>query len=200
MPRFQLAHPYKMSEVESNMRIARYAGYGTGRPNVSDWCRKLKREARYDIGIIPGSKAGIWIRKRYPGMAVVARTLAEEGARIAVIGRPDDGVDSIPGEKLDTSDIARLPDALASCRILIGTDSGAAHVGSSLGIPLLMLVTSTCPVKATPIGPHKIMRLNLPCSPCQSTTAWQACTNWKCQKMDPENVAAEARAMIMEAK
>ena len=200
LPRFQLVHPYKMSEVESNLRIASYAGHMGGRPDVSNWCRKLKREPRYDIGIIPGSKAGVWIRKRYPGMAAVARLLGAEGARIAVIGTAADEVNQIPGTKLDTTDITRLPEALASCRILIGTDSGASHVGSSLGIPLLMLVTATCPRKATPIGPHRIMRIDMPCSPCQSTPGWLACKNWRCQEIDPEQVVAQAKAMIKETE
>jgi ADP-heptose:LPS heptosyltransferase len=199
-PRFQVGYPYRMSEAESNLRIAEHFGYPDQMPDVSEWCRDLDRSRRWDVGIVPGSKGGIWMRKRYAGMSAVAQHFLNEGAKVAVFGLDGDGVETIPGERINTKDIATLPDALAGCRLIIGTDSGAAHLASSLGVPVVMVFTATSPTKGRPIGPHIIVRKDLACSPCQSTMNWQRCGDWRCGAIEPSGVIKAAEDLIAEVR
>jgi hypothetical protein len=197
--RFQIGYPYTMSETDSNMRIARSMGWTGPRPDVSAWCKSLNRTKKYDFGFIPGTKGGEWIRKRYPQMKKVAKILKDEGARTAVIGIEQDGIREIQSDVILASDnISLLPEALVSCRVIIANDGGLAHVASSLGIPTLMIFTSTSPLKGEPIGPHRIVRREMSCSPCVSTPQWHHCRDWKCQGIEPETIVAIARKMRKE--
>jgi ADP-heptose:LPS heptosyltransferase len=193
-PRVQVGYPYRISETESNLNLARHFGYADGMPDVSEWCKDLDRSRRWDIGIVPGCKGGVWLRKRYAGMSAVAEHFLNEGARVAVFGLESDGVEAIPGEWIDTRDIVTLPDKLAGCRLIIGTDSGVSHLASSLGIPVVMIFTATSAVKGKPIGPHMIVRKDLICSPCQSAMQWQRCGDWRCGSIDPSIVIKAAES------
>lgn len=181
--RYQLPFPYTMPEWESNLQIA-----GAGVRDVSDWCAGVEHSDKYDIGIVPGSKGGVWLRKRWPGMAALARHYIDQGKRVAVFGLDSDGVQEIPGEHIETSNIATLPDALAQCRVIVGTDSGVSHLASSLGIPVVMVFTATSEIKGQPIGPHRVAKLNILCRPCQTTPRYQDCQDWKCREIEINSV------------
>jgi ADP-heptose:LPS heptosyltransferase len=184
---------------QSNMRIAHGFGYSDTAPDVSDWCRDLDRSKRWDFGIVPGCKAGIWIRKRWPQMKTVSRDLRRKGYSVAVFGLPGDDMEEIPGEKFDTAGkLAQLPDLLAGCRVIISTDSGVGHLASSLGIPVVMLYTATSSDKADPVGRQKIkIRPRISCYPCVSTPQWHICKEWKCQMgIDQSEVVNAAELLI----
>ena len=186
-------------EWRSNLRMARKLGWEADPPDVSDWCRDLQRTGEYDIGITPGSKASIWLRKRYPRMREVAEHFLASGRRVALFGLGTDGLDGLPGERINTDDIAALPDQLAKCRVIIGGDTGPAHLASSLGIPVVMVYTGTSQVKAEPVGrPHRQVYLELPCRPCVSTPLWHACDDWKCQAIEPANIIEAAEELLNE--
>jgi ADP-heptose:LPS heptosyltransferase len=201
VPRFQIGVPYSMSEARSNMRLAEYSGFRGEMPDVSGWCRGLDRTPRWDIGIVPGSKTGVWLRKRWPGMPVVADQFVRSGKKVAVFGLEDDGCETIPGERIDTRDISTLPDFLAGCRVIVGTDSGVTHLASSLGIPCVVIFTATSEVKGKPIGPAKlILAGGLDCRPCQSTPVWHRCNDWRCRNINPVSVIAAAEEMLEEKR
>lgn len=194
---YALRYPYTQSECESNFRIARVLGWhNRERPDCSDWCADLDRTPRWDVGIVPGSKSGIWLRKRWPGMATVAKHFIGRGLRVAVLGLQQDGVEEIPCERLDTADIAKLPDALAGCRVIVGTDSGPVHLASSLGVPVVVIYTGTSELKGDPVGPSRKILRPLPCRPCQTTPRWQACREWKCREIDPAEVIGAAEQFL----
>jgi ADP-heptose:LPS heptosyltransferase len=174
--------PYRMSEADSNFRLAKNLGWKDERPDVSDWCRDLNQDKRWDIGIIPGSKDGVWMRKRYPRMAEVSQHFINQSKRVAVFGLESDGCDQIPGEWMRPA-ISELPDFLASCRVIIGTDSGIAHLANSLGVPTVMIFTATSDVKGRPLGRHIIVKSKLKCRPCQSIPHWFTCREWKCREI-----------------
>jgi hypothetical protein len=179
-----LQFPYSESEAESNLRAT-----GMSAPiDVSDWCSGIDRTPKYDIGIVPGSKGGTWLRKRYPGMKDIAAHYIAQGKRVAVFGLEADGVNEIPGEAIRTEKIALLPDAIAQCRVIIGTDSGVTQLASSLGVPTVVIFTGTSEIKGRPVGPHRIVAANVNCRPCQTTPRWQDCTDWKCQEIDIDAV------------
>jgi hypothetical protein len=188
--------PFTTPEWQSNMRIAKTFGWNAAAPCVADWCRDLDRTPRWDVGIVPGSKPDIWLRKRWPGMAQIAAHFLSLGRSIAVFGLEQDGVAEIPGEHVDTLNIGSLPDALAGCRVIVGTDSGVSNVASSLGIPTVIIYTATSEIKNQPLGPHKKIMADVRCRPCQSTPAWQACRDWKCQKINPASVIGAAEEFL----
>lgn len=197
VPRFQIAAPYKTSETQSNFRLANYAGFYGPMPDVSEWCRNLDRSPRWDVGIVPGGKTGVWLRKRWPGMSVVADHFLRSDRKVAVFGLEADGVDAIPGEKVDTRDIATLPDQLAGCRVIVGTDSGVTHLASSLGIPVVAVFTATSEVKGRPVGPAALITVGgLSCRPCQSTPVWYRCSHWRCRNINPASVIGAAGAVL----
>ncbi len=197
LPRFQIAYPYTISEARSNLRLAEYFGYTGELPDISEWCKALDRTPRWDVGIVPGCKGGIWLRKRWPGLAAVAEHFILAGRNVAVFGLESDGVNDIPGEHIRTERIETLPDALARCRLIIGTDSGVAHLASSLGIPTVMIFTATSEIKGQPVGPCKIITpANVSCRPCQSTQRWQQCADWKCRSIDQMSVIKAGEALI----
>jgi ADP-heptose:LPS heptosyltransferase len=196
--RYQCIYPYLASEAETNMNLARDLGWTGDMPDVSDWCRDLDRTPRWDVGIVPGCKGGFWLRKRHPGMAAVAAHFLAQGRRVAVFGRPSDDVEAIPGEHVETPRIEDLPDALAGCRIIIGTDSGVTHLANSLGMPTVIVHTASSAMKATPVSKpfRQVYRDDLPCRPCQGTAAWQSCREWRCRQINPVRVIEAAEAFL----
>ncbi len=192
----RLVHVHQC-EWRSNMRLAASLGWAGEAPDVSDWCRDLDRSKRWDVGIAPGSKGGIWLRKRWPGMANVAACLLESGRSVAVFGLPDDGIESVPGRHIDTREIGSLPDLLAGCRVVVGGDSGVTHLASSLGIPVVMVYTATSETKAEPVcRPNRRIASGVPCRPCVSTPRWANCSDWICREIDPARVAAVVEEML----
>lgn len=189
---FQTHYPYRISEWRSNLRLAANM---VESPDVSDWCTGLKRTARYDIGIVPGSKGGTWIRKRYPGMKDVAAFYLAEGERVAIFGTDSDGLEEIPGEAVRT-DLAGLPEALASCRLIVGTDSGVTHLASSLGIPCVIIFTATSEVKGEALGPHVNIVADARCRPCQSLQRWWDCRDWKCREIEPARIIQAVNGLL----
>lgn len=189
-------HDIHECEWRSNFRMARELGWNEDPPDVSDWCRGIDRTKEFDVGIVPGSKTGIWLRKRYPGMAEVARILISKGKKVAVYGQEADGINEIPGEKISTPRVEDLPDALGKCRIVIGTDTGPAHLASSIGIPTVMIYTATSEVKAEPVNkPNRRICIKPDCRPCVSTPVWHQCNDWKCRDIDPMRVIEAVKSL-----
>lgn len=194
---FRVLAPYRMSEWQSNMRVAGQVGWRDFAPDVSDWCRSLDRTIRWDVGIVPGSKPGVWLRKRWSGISAVASHFISEGLRVAVFGRDEDDIGSIPGEAVRSPRIELLPDLLAGCRVIIGTDSGPVHLASSLGVPTVIIYTATSEIKGEPVNKtHKKIMASLPCRPCQSTMVWHGCKDWKCRHIDPHNAIRAAEEFL----
>lgn len=185
-------------EWRSNLRIAELYGWHGKPPDVSDWCRDLDRTPKWDVGIINTSKPGPWLRKRWPAMSHVANHFVRTGKKVAVFGLEGDEISGLAGEQVDTRKIAALPDALAGCKVVIGTDTGPAHLASSLGVPTVMVYTATSEIKAEPVcQPNiRIRPEGLHCYPCVSTPKWQACKAWYCHRIDPWRVIRAAEELL----
>jgi ADP-heptose:LPS heptosyltransferase len=181
---------------KSNMRLAHAYGYQEQAPDVSDWCRDLKRNYRWDVGIIPGSKGNTWLRKRWDRMNHVAAEFISKGMTVAVFGLDGDGKEKICGEQVESAGrLAEIPELLSGCRVIISTDSGVGHLAASLGIPVVMIFTATSAVKAQPVNRrHELISPDgLACHPCVSSPQWYACRVWKChERIDPTKVVAAA--------
>jgi ADP-heptose:LPS heptosyltransferase len=110
---------------------------------------------RLKVGIVAG---GRWRLKTIPGgvVAEAARLLADlHGAEVLITGGPGDeetventvrmisrrGIDSYAGQ----TGILGLIRKLEDLSLLIAPDSGPAHLAAALGIPVLVVFTSTSP-------------------------------------------------------
>lgn len=194
--RMQVGYPYTMPEWKSNLRLAGRSD----KIDISDWCDGLDRNLRWDVGIVPGSKEGVWLRKRYPGMKDIAAYYLAQGVKVGVFGLPHDGVSETPGEAVMTENIALLADVLAGCRVVIGTDSGPTHLASSLGIPVVVIYTATSEIKGEPVGRHNTIVTAMKCRPCQSIPRWYGCMDWKCREIDPDHVIQAANEFLEQSK
>jgi len=197
---------YHAPEWSVLLEMASSFGWKGSKPDVSGWCRGLKppSDSLFTQGaaIVPGCKPGdLWERKKYPRMGEVAKKIEALGYVPMLIGTQADrdslGEGLVGIDCMGKTSIELLPDLLAGCAFIIGTDSGAAHLGASLGIPTVMIYTATSPVKGEPVGRRfrKIYR-PLPCSPCQSTKAWQKCSDWICRDIEPDDIVEAALEML----
>jgi hypothetical protein len=188
---------YNEPEWSMLLSAARDIGWSGSRPDVSNWCSKLDRTPRWDVGIVPGCKPGeLWERKKYPGMEAVAKTLLEKGLRVCVIGTERDP--KVSGEDLrGRFPIGELPDVLAACRVIVGTDSGATQLGASLGVPTVVLYTATSEMKGDPVG-LQVAKLVQPvsCRPCQSTARWAGCRDWICRAIPVDSVIRKVEEFL----
>ncbi len=132
--------------------------------------------------LLPGSQKAGWLKRwgvgRYAGLA---RALRESGVeKVAIIGGPDEVEDCAAiaaqgGEGvIDLNGQTRIaeivPLAEGACCI-VGNDTGAAHVASCAGKPLLVICGATDPRRVRPIGPHvRALQWAGPCINCYRKT------------------------------
>jgi ADP-heptose:LPS heptosyltransferase len=163
--------------------------------------------------------------------AAVGRDLiARPGATVLVVGGPDAtalGADLAaaigPGARDLTgrTDLPLLAAVLARCALLIGNDSGVAHLAAAVGCPPLVVFGPTNavawapggatpltlsrfgpPDRLPPVNPRGVaLRVDEPCSPCYYTghtvRARGLCLHRNClHHLQPAAAVAVARAML----
>jgi heptosyltransferase-2 len=128
------------------------------------------------IFLAPGAAFGptkLWPAERY---ALLADALLDRGERVALVIGPDE-IDlgrliarrarhrlPILGADLDTGRLAAL---LAEGRLLIGNDSGPAHLAAAVAVPSVVFFGPTDPGRTTPQGaPSLALDRYVFCSPC----------------------------------
>jgi ADP-heptose:LPS heptosyltransferase len=109
---------------------------------------------------------------------VAARVAREEKAVLLLTGTTGDRgiVDEVrralpPGiEVLDLVgevDLPVLAAMLSRCRLLITGDTGPMHLAAAVGTPIVAVFGPSMPWRYAPISaPHRIVRIDLPCAPC----------------------------------
>lgn len=121
-----------------------------------------------------------WSSERFAELATLIAG-AHPTARFVAIGGAEDRalidrfraeVDPRLLEPVDTPalDLVALSELLGGLDLLIGVDSGPAHLAAALGVPVLVLFGPTSPRRWGPIGAqHRSVSLELDCSPCSNT-------------------------------
>ena len=120
--------------------------------------------------------------KRWPAdrFAALADQLAARVPELVVhlIGGPGDvplldavrsGIERAKIDETDITamDVAGLADAIQGLDLLVGVDSGPAHLAAAMGVPVVTLFGPTPPTRWGPRAAHgAVVRLDLDCSPC----------------------------------
>lgn len=180
-------------------QILSLAGGGTDWIDTTDWCQGVQFNPIYDVGLCVGTKGGEWVRKRYQRWPEVVEACHARGWSVRSFGRREEVLEAGVGAWWTGElPLERLPDALAQCRVVIGVDGGVTHLASSLGLPCVFLFTATSTMKGTPVGPaerNRVLSLDLPCSPCQSSPRWNECQDWRCRKIEVPRIIGQAEEL-----
>jgi lipopolysaccharide heptosyltransferase II len=108
----------------------------------------------------------------------VGRLATELGARVVLTGSPEDRSlvdavrDALP-RQVDTVDLTGRVDLLELAAVLsrlalyVSGDTGPMHLAAAMGTPLVAVFGLSDPARYAPLAPHRrIVRIDLPCSPC----------------------------------
>jgi lipopolysaccharide heptosyltransferase II len=160
------------------------------------------------IALAPGESAArpykCWSTE---GFKQVAAELAEDGARVIVVGGPADRAlgDEIVGglggrgrNLAGRTTPSQLAAVLARCDLLIGIDSGPMHVAAAMGRPVVALFGPTDPRRTGPLGEgHEVIFHQQPCwGPCVHPVT-PNCTHRACMAaITADEVLASARRIL----
>lgn len=146
--------------------------------------------------------AKCWLPERFADVA--NRLMAESGAEIILFGTANEtavsnaivaGMQRKPIDLTGKTPIAELPALLSRCQLFIGNDSGAMHVASAAGLPVVAIFGPTDPFGTAPVTPKCTIVQDKPyCSPC----FLRRCpTDHRCMtRVSSETVTAAARAWL----
>jgi heptosyltransferase-2 len=131
------------------------------------------------VGFAPGAAYGS--AKRWPPerVADAITRLAAAGARAVLVGAGadreiaraiqsalDPAVRPSVVDLVGATDVATLMAVLARCDVVVANDSGAMHVASAVGRPVVAIFGPTDERATAPLGPHTLVRHDVWCRPC----------------------------------
>lgn len=138
---------------------------------------RLKLDLRSPVAALcPGAEYGPAKRWPVPHFAELARRLSERGYQVWLIGSAKDA--GIGGQIADASggagrnlcgstSLNEAVDLLSCAALVVSNDSGLMHVAAALDKPLIALYGSSSPAYTPPLSRQaRILKLDLPCSPC----------------------------------
>jgi heptosyltransferase II len=131
------------------------------------------------VGFAPGAAYGS--AKRWPPERVAAAIagVAARGARAVLVGAASDreiaraiqsaldpAARAAVVDLVGRTDLATLMAVLARCATVVANDSGAMHVASAVGRPVVAIFGPTDERATAPMGPHTLVRQDVWCRPC----------------------------------
>jgi len=132
------------------------------------------------------------------GFAQVADSLQDLGFRVVLSGLPQErdyleGMrEKMRGEAVNVAGEVGIKDFFAllkRSKLYVGVDSGAMHVASALGVPVVALFGPSNPRWIGPYGERtEVVRVPLPCSPCNR----RKCSDLRCMKEITPGMVLEA--------
>jgi lipopolysaccharide heptosyltransferase I len=155
--------------------------------------------------LAPGT---MWETKHWTpqGFAGVARGLAETGFIPIFIGSKSEqplnrAIHAQAPGSTDFTGQTSLADAVALIRraaLVVSNDSGLMHIAAALGKPTVSIFGPTNPAQVGPYGqPASVVRLDLPCSPCNYRRLIQCPNNHACMRdLTVEMVMARIREVL----
>jgi len=181
------------SDIEAAMQCMREHGLIPGRFAV----------------FLPGSQAAgrlkRWGVERY---SALARGMIDSGLidQVALVGGPDEVEDC---RRIATSgagilnlngglDLLQIAPLCAEARLIVGNDTGTAHIAAAAGTPMLVLCGATDPRRVLPFGPRvRGLQAQVSCRNCYAKACTQAEPVLCMQGLTPEFVLEEVRAMLV---
>jgi heptosyltransferase I len=161
------------------------------------------------VVLVPGT---IWETKHWTieGFAGVARHFLRDGFAVALAGTKRDqprcrqiaaaapGTCDLSG-KTTPADLAAL---IRRAEVAVTNDSGSMHVAASLGRPMVSVFGPTNPVHIGPYErPESVVRVDLPCSPCNYRRLSQCPFGHACMKQVTSAMVVErVRKILSTAK
>jgi heptosyltransferase I len=157
------------------------------------------------IVLVPGT---IWETKHWTieGFAGVARHFLRDGFAVALAGTRRDqprcrqiaaaapGACDLSG-KTTPADLAAL---IRRAEVAVTNDSGSMHVAASLGKPMVSVFGPTNPVHIGPYErPESVVRVDLPCSPCNYRRLSQCPFDHACMKQVTSAMVVERVRKIL---
>jgi lipopolysaccharide heptosyltransferase II len=159
--------------------------------------------------LVPGT---IWETKHWTieGFAGVARQFLHDGFAVALAGTKRDqqrcrqiaaaasGACDLSG-KTTPAELAAL---IRRAEVAVTNDSASMHVAASLGKPMVSVFGPTNPVHIGPYQrPESVVRVDLPCSPCNYRRLSQCPFDHACMKqVTPAMVVERVRKIVAMAK
>lgn len=137
---------------------------------------------------------------------VAARLIAERQATIVLTGSAGDRalVDLVKRRLPDASvvdlggdvDLLTLAATIARLDLFLTGDTGPMHLAAAVGTPIVAIFGPSDPARYAPRGPHdRIVRVDLPCSPCNRIRLPPA----RCSGHTPDCLSLVTSARVYEA-
>src|SRR5256886_915531 len=161
--------------------------------------------SRQLVVLVPGT---IWETKHWTieGFAGVARAFLQDGFAVVLAGTKRDqhrcgqiaaaapGVCDFSG-KTTPAELAAL---IQRAEVAVTNDSGSMHVAASLGKPMVSFFGPTNPVHIGPYErPESVVRVDLPCSPCNYRRLSQCPFDHACMKQVTSAMVVERVQKIL---
>jgi ADP-heptose:LPS heptosyltransferase len=214
--RLHLRYPLHLHEAERHLRLLEHLGLPAGGPPELDFpvtaddeaehARTLARHGlsagRYAV-LHPGASSPT---RRWPAgrFAAVGDALAADGLAVVVTGVPAErGVSAAvtaamraPAVDLTgATSIGGLAALLRDAAVLVGNDTGSAHLAAAVGAPSVTVFLPGDPVRWAHPGPrHRAVAADVPCAPCPHLTCP---IDFRCAaSVRPEAVLSAARELL----
>ena len=112
---------------------------------------------------VAGAIAGV---TRLGARAVLFGAAADREIARAIQSALDPAVRASVVDLVGRTDVATLMAMLARCAVVVANDSGAMHVASVVGRPVVAIFGPTDERATAPMGPHTLVRHDVFCRPC----------------------------------
>ena len=178
-----------------------------------------RRAARAMLAQLSGAVDGPWLAVHAPGgrlvkqwpserfaesAAILARDL---GATVVLTGAPGDestvndvelrvAATGVPTARAVATDLVLLAAVLQHSTLLLTGDTGPMHLAAAVGTPVVAVFGPSMPWRYAPlVEAHRIVRVDLPCSPCNRIRVPPV----RCQGHAPDCLTAIAVADVVSA-
>lgn len=135
-------------------------------------------------------------------------SLSAEGCGVVLTGGPEDGalaaailagLSSPPLSLVGRLSLKQLAAVLRDVDLMITVDSGPMHVAAAVGTPVVALFGPTDPLRTGPLGPGRVLRRSLPCSPCLERRC-QIADTYRCMRDLKVGEVLEAARGLLRAR
>lgn len=163
------------------------------------------------LAVVHPGAGGFSVARRWPAdrFAAVARALQHAGARVVLVGGPDEtslaaqvaaGAAGVVTNLAGQTSLGALGAVLERADVFVGNDSGVTHIAAAVGAPVVAVFG---PTNADAWGPWtggcsvvRVLRSALPCQPCvyrgRSLGTPQGCPARTCLQLVTAHQVADA--------